>query len=391
MLWLHIGLPKTGSSAIQAYLRRNRQALSQLGLFYAPAPREEDDDWRISSGNGVRLARHLNANSAAALVGDGDPVKGFARRFMSEDHPLSLVSSEVLAGADRAPLARFRAEGVGDRPVRVLALVRDVYGHARSTWLQTVKRGGYAGDFTAFCRDHYKVGQGTPLSVWAHEFGAEAMEVVHYDSIAGDLVPQFLAALGVTTPSAGPAPVVNRSLTVNEAAVLAECNRIHGGSHELARRVSDHLIYRHPERTAARLVDETAAAVIEERFAGEVADLNARYFGGRHVLKAGPTDRDRQGGGGEPTLAEVWRDVAEALLLAYGQETADARGLEVRNLVLRARERLRKNEARAAEELLQRVLAMDPQNLQAQALVDKMQAAAARRSERERERQGDDG
>jgi len=37
------------------------------------------------------------------------------------------------------------------------------------------------------------------------------------------------------------------------------------------------------------------------------------------------------------------------------------------------------------------VLAMDPQNRHALALVDKMQAAAARRSERERERQEDDG
>lgn len=390
MLWLHIGLPKTGSSAIQAYLRQNRQALSDTGVFYAPAPKEDDDDWRISSGNGVRLARHLSGVSASELAGDSDPVKGFARRFISGDHPLSLVSSEGLAGADRARLARFRAEGVGDRPVRVLALVRDVYGHAQSAWRQAIKRGGYDGDFASFCRDRYKVGQGVALSIWAHEFGAEAMEVIHYDSIAGDLIPQFLAAMGVSTPPAAPPPLVNRSLTINESAVLAACNRIHGGSHDLARRLSDHLIYRHPERTGARIVDEAAAALIQERFAGEVADLNLRYFDGRDVLQAGPTERDRQDGD-EPELAEIWRDIAEALLEAYGEETAEARELEVRSLVMRARKRLRKNEAEAADELLQRVLAMDPQNRQALALIDKMQAAAARRSERERERQEDDG
>lgn len=53
-LFLHIGMPKTGSSAIQAFLALNYRRLKQAGIHY-PKPHTFDQPFQTSSGNGAML------------------------------------------------------------------------------------------------------------------------------------------------------------------------------------------------------------------------------------------------------------------------------------------------------------------------------------------------
>jgi hypothetical protein len=205
-------------------------------------------------------------------------------------------------------------------------------------------------------------------------FGPEALKVVHYDSIADRLIAAVLEAMEVAAPADAAAPVVNRSLTPVEAEVLAECNRLHGGARQLSTLLSNHLIYKHPDRSTRPQVDPAAAAQIAARCGPAAAAINARYFEGRPVLSAeAPQVADLS----EETSREaVWRDVAEALLIANAEQARENRELGVTNLVMKARERFRKGETAAGNALLQRALAIDPDHPQAKAVAARAKAGA---------------
>lgn len=371
MIWLHIGLPKTGSSAIQAWLRNHRQPLSDAGVFYAPGPKEDETEgWTISSGNAVRLGRQLSETPEPAY--DDDPAGNFLTRFVSPDHAVSLVSSEHLAGARPERLARLRDQLQG-RPVRILAFVRDFYGHAFSLWHQTIKRSGYTGAFSEFARQ-YNDPQSHVLDTYAGVFGPEAMQVVHYDSTADRLIAAAFEAMGLAPPADASAPVVNRSLTPVEAQVLAECNRLHGGARQLSTMLSNHLIYKHPERVTRPELDAPAAAMIAEHCGPGAHRINQLYFEGRPVLSA---EAPEPGAASEETSPEaVWRDLAEALLSANAEQAREIRELTLTNLVIKARERFRKGETEAGQALLQRALAIDPEHAQAKAMAARVKAGA---------------
>ena len=59
-LFLHIGLGKTGSSALQSWLSLNVEGLREQGIDYADlAPEAKRGD--VSSGNGVALFQAVRA------------------------------------------------------------------------------------------------------------------------------------------------------------------------------------------------------------------------------------------------------------------------------------------------------------------------------------------
>ena len=76
------------------------------------------------------------------------------------------------------------------------------------------------------------------------------------------------------------------------------------------------------------------------------------------------------------TPEAVWRDVAEALLIANGEQAKEIRELTLTNLVIKARERFRKGEADAGNALLQRALSIDPGHAQAKAMAARAKAGA---------------
>jgi hypothetical protein len=372
MIWLHIGLPKTGSSAIQAYLRQHREALSDAGVFYAVGPRDEESEgWAISSGNAVRLGRQLSETPEP--VYPDDPLNSFTTRFVSPDHPLSLASSEHLAGARPERLQRLK-DNIGEQPVRILAFVRDFYGHAFSLWHQIIKRSGYTGSFAEFARTHYDDPQSHVLAAYEQVFGHDALKVVHYDSVADRLIAATFEAMGLEPPADASAPVVNRSLTPVEAEVLAQCNRLHGGARQLSTRLSNHLIYKHPERATRPQLDEAAAAMIAKRCGPGASQINDRYFAGRPVLIADPPPPEAVAE--ETTPEAVWQDVVEALLTANAEQAAEIRELTLTNLVLKARDRFRKGEADTGHALLQRALSIDPDHAQAKAMAARAKTGA---------------
>ncbi len=142
-LILHIGIPKTGSSALQVFCAQNRKALLaqsfdyfELGDFALGAR------GKISSGNGAHLARSLLRPQGASFKPDREQqLAALDRRIATSSCDTGMLSSEIFVFADDAALAEFSgwlaARGIA---LRFFYCIREQVQFLTSSYIQQVKR-----------------------------------------------------------------------------------------------------------------------------------------------------------------------------------------------------------------------------------------------------------
>ena len=113
-LLLHVGMGKTGSSALQVALVRHRDLLARHGVTYPPAPSDaaaaRDG---VVSGNALPLVRYLvTSKSPRRVAPDALMHEALATVRGNPDEPTLLFSSEFLhqASPDRLATLRDRCE-----------------------------------------------------------------------------------------------------------------------------------------------------------------------------------------------------------------------------------------------------------------------------------------
>lgn len=215
---LHIGLHKTGTTAIQSYLHAHAAALNRDGILYPEAGRYVDPATPHQS-------HHLLAWSV---------VERFARKYGAalSSHPwtvqlteevgrarprLVVLSSEFFWPATEEEVARLRAY-LGDRPVKVVLYVRNLLFYFIAGYKQVVKTGEETLSFSAFCRKRLALHADlydfdAVIRRWAAVFGAENLEVRLYDKVKGDLLGDFarVAGFGPRPPEEMRVPRQNES------------------------------------------------------------------------------------------------------------------------------------------------------------------------------------
>jgi hypothetical protein len=310
---IHIGLTKTGSSAIQHALAKHRARLAREDVHYAALSDEKQvDPLQVGSGNGSRLGYLLNPSlSDAGKLASMTPA-AFATAYIDPESQTSLISSEAIAGADPSLLVQFRDTALAAHRVRIIAYVRDLYPHAAANWMQAIKVRGYACDFLTFCREVYHDPQTRALKHFSEAFGTEAMTVLHYESCKDRLLESFLGALGVGWRPREEPPLVNRSLSAAEIEVLLECAKVYRRPMKLAKIVTDHLLSRHPHRMAAAICDHEAAAHLRRAYGENLEWINATFFAGQRTVRFRYRPGPALSASGEER-EEVWKDVVEAL------------------------------------------------------------------------------
>ena len=97
MIYLHIGMPKTGSSAIQAFLILNHEVLKKGGILF-PDPPNFDQPFQTTAGNAAKLSELLIKNEL-------DSVHKFIKSFYA--HQVLILSSESLFHVIRMYPERF--------------------------------------------------------------------------------------------------------------------------------------------------------------------------------------------------------------------------------------------------------------------------------------------
>lgn len=239
----------------------------------------------ISSGNGKDLAAYLTPKRRTRDFSEAHFERTFAERFLSPDHAVSVISAEQMAGAPGEGLEQFRRRLVPDHDVRIVACVRDLYAHARSCWMQQIKRNAYVHGFRRFVAEAYDDSQCGSVMRYRRVFGEANVALIHLDSLQGDLFASFLGAIGVPAGFA-PLPRINRGLSAAEIEALQLCNRLHR-SGRLATRISDHLLKVRPTSARAAAWSPEIAAELQARFQGQIDRVNARFFAKQPVLKVG--------------------------------------------------------------------------------------------------------
>jgi hypothetical protein len=312
---LHIGFPKTGSSALQYGFARNRDRLAALGIHYGEPPVSPlETPTGVTAGNGSFLARFLVEGRLGANTDRGTLARRFRRRYLSPDHPVALVSSEALSLAEPDLLRWFKEEIVPGHDVVVVAFIRNLYDHLRSSWTNLVKGSASTKSFAAYAATANNM-QVVRLRRFHEALGRDALRLVHYDGARADLLTAFMTAAGFPAEGLDTAlPLVNRGFSPVECDVLLACNALHGEP-EIGRLIANGLLVRHPDRRAAAPVDQEVLGHIEDRFRADVDWVNATFFGGEPRLRI--HDGGPPGAQSDVDREAVWRDVSAIMFDAF--------------------------------------------------------------------------
>lgn len=244
-IYLHVGLPKTGTS----YLQNALDALSRSGLLLHtsyPVLNNDNDHTHIQSGNGEAIAFQLLAEEAPDFC-THTILRLTENILAAADHSKAnlLISSEHFSDADPARMLYFLdILSAHCASVEVLLFVRPVDRLCHSRYHQEVKRHAesraYGADFfQAFCEK---------LLRQVESIGSLPCAVHLFDYKTRGLLATLLAFLGEDPELQVPFTdqTVNRSLTENELRLLRQINALFKRPH-LSTRISDRWIYANPQ------------------------------------------------------------------------------------------------------------------------------------------------
>lgn len=216
VLVIHIGSPKTGTTAIQGFLKTNATPLEKAGLRFIRAGRTN-----ISHNSLVQ----------PLLRGRAEDTLDAIRRELVDAHAgTAVLSSEMFFQPAAAPVLAEAFSGL-DREISIVGYLRRPDAYAEAMYKQKVKNGRIAPDPVAFLeswRRHLRYGP--VVEAYRAAFGAEALRIRPFRRSLfpeGDVVRDFLATCGVEHGDefSSPDAPSNRSLSRAVSEALGRVNR----------------------------------------------------------------------------------------------------------------------------------------------------------------------
>lgn len=148
-LYLHVGVPKSGTTFLQTLLAENRDRLREHGYLY-PFVRPEGMFHAAAELRGQQARWGLDP---AVVDGTWEQLIAKVRAFPGT----GVVSHELLAGARDAQLDRV-AETTRDLELHLVVTARDLGRQATAHWQEEVKN-GRTWSFAEFARELFEPGQ----------------------------------------------------------------------------------------------------------------------------------------------------------------------------------------------------------------------------------------
>jgi hypothetical protein len=158
-LYVHIGMPKTGTSYLQAALLHNRAVLTEQGLDLVPSTKREAFE--------LMLLVRDRYDPTLDPVSVHDSLARFPALLTRAPGARAVISQESLAAA-RPPQIRRLLDACGERDVHVIATVRDLARQLPSLWQQAVKSGGTATYEGFLLRARAREQGGIDRNPWIH-------------------------------------------------------------------------------------------------------------------------------------------------------------------------------------------------------------------------------
>lgn len=248
-IYLHVGMPKTGTTSIQQYLHDSRSLLRRYGYVVPLCPGRTNhrnltqyalpDDSRAN----IRRAKGLTSVEAVKRFRES-----FAAKFAAEargwgaDENILLTGEHLilLTGEEEFDRLKELLAAAGNRDVQVLIYLRRQDEFYVSLYSQAIKNGGTA-DWVALGEkiNPDAIGNEVPATLfeydkvvanWSAAFGSANVRVRAFERrqlVREDVVPDFLAAVHCDALSAlAPSVRTNRSLDVRSIEYLRRLNKL---------------------------------------------------------------------------------------------------------------------------------------------------------------------
>jgi len=293
-VFVHVGLPKTGTTFLQDLLRAHRSALRDAGLWY-PDDGHRDHFFAALDARGD----HTFAGAVRPAAREAWPK--LVRLAMDFDGTV-VVGHEVLATAP-ADRARAALEAFGDTEVHVVVTARDPARQVVADWQESVKHGRRqrfdqfvrnaglsgedAGDDTGVFR-----GQRLPdvLTAWGDPLPSKQVHVVTVPPTGAEpglLWRRFATVVGVPDPdrfAAGDDVRANPSLGVADIEVMRRVGtfldgRLVGNEFgAIAKNLYAQTILPRVSRTPAPVAPATLSPTLESLAESWIATINDRGY-----------------------------------------------------------------------------------------------------------------
>ncbi len=338
---LHIGPPKTGTTAIQSAFHLARKAARRQGVHYAGFGRHSSTEVRAVLG----LRSHWDERDKPPSIRHWNRL---VREIRSSDARCVVLSSENLARAEAPAIERVIRDIAPDgTPVHVAVTLRPVARLLTSRWQQSVQN-RLVKPFDSWLVEALRSSDGRPavdfggrprddvmIRRWVEIVGAGNVTVIVLDEgDPGLLYRTFEALVGLAPGTLAPDPdLSNRSLTVPEIEAIRAFN-VQSRAERLPRTLYTRVI----RRGAAALMErrrpdpseprielppwsiEPISAMAREIVAG-TRDAGVRVIGDLDRLLEVRTTRTEA-----PQDAVIPADVAAALAMGVLVATGAARG-----------------------------------------------------------------
>lgn len=234
-IYLHIGVPKTGTTSIQRVLAENRDRLLSHGVNFFPG--RENQGWLFSSllagephKAAANVRRHIDTPQKAARVNE-DFDRQLTDWLEQNQSPKILISAEALSRLTEEQIDRLKQKlAPYAAGYRVIVYVRDPYDYMNSASLQGLKGGIVRTPGMRISLPEYRRHLGPHIRA----FGRENIDMRVFNSgsfLDGDLISDFMAALELPPDFAVSCEAVrlNESLSHEAAIILTETNRAFPG------------------------------------------------------------------------------------------------------------------------------------------------------------------
>ena len=307
---LHIGLEKTGTTAIQEFLHSNSKTLKGSGILTPQSIRPRNNYWlAVSSYLSHRsdaLTRALKLENQQQIIEFRTQLIAKLRQELAEntDCPNVIITSEQLQSHLKSlgEIGQLKTilNQAGLAEVRILLYVREPIRIAISHWGMAIKKGAHleAEDFEPnHRRVQHILNFRKVIENWQQVFGAENILVRRYPEGAAPevLIKDFLAATKVANPSLQYPPMdtskterSNRNLSGGSLRIL---NAFNGKSDLIKQLNSNRRLFSRLEATvpgSGFSPPEAVVASFEEYYRESNEWLRANFFSDQDSLWSKP-------------------------------------------------------------------------------------------------------
>ncbi len=314
-LFLHIGSPKTGTTAIQGFLHSNPDVLAASGVNYVRAGRAN-----ASHNSMISTFRHGNGPAVCAEI---------AQEIADSPASLHVLSSEMFFWAPAAvELARGLPPELRDR-TRIICYIRRQDKYIEALYKQVVKNGRALADPMAFYRSRRRNLFYSPiLNAFSDEFGHDSLIIRPFERKnfpAGDVINDFIEQAGVAlegTPIR-PAPASNKSFSAPISELLGLLRqRSPLFTRDIIRKLTQ-LEYEGAIRSND-VYDLSQRQFIMGRYAKDNEELRKNYFPhAEQVFDTTDLDTDIDPYPTEQQRSDDWRAAVIALAQALQKDDAE--------------------------------------------------------------------